>query len=427
MRIFDLALKDLQQVSRSKMSLIMLVLMPIVFTFFMGFALSWAIKARRNSPPGGWINQDNGSLLSAQLETQLTNSGALRLVKMDAAQANGQLTSGKITAALVVPAGFSTNSGRTGEPAHLVGGCEHHQRPNGAAGDPGGVGVHFEHGADRGTRRGGAGHTAQPNLDAAALLAEKQATLQQASQAWQKPVVSVIVEKAQAAVQPQDGSANPYTQTSPGIMVQFTIFGMMTSASVLVMERKTGSLQRLLTTSINRAGIIAGHVLAMFSIVFLQEALLIVFGQLFLRVNYLRQPLATLLVMIGLGLWITCLGLLVGVVAKAQEQVIVFSLIAMFVLTALGGCWFPLEITGPTFSRIGYLTPAAWAMKGFQDIILRGQGGWPRCWRRWASCWLTWHWILRDCDMALQETPGSIMILSHSFFHKMKTWQPVYV
>jgi ABC-2 type transport system permease protein len=374
MRIFDLALKDLQQVSRDKMSLIMLVLMPIVFTFFMGFALSGNKSTPDSRLAVGWINQDNGSLLSAQLETQLTNSGALRLVKMDAAQANGQLTSGKITAALVVPAGFSaqTLAGQASQltlwvDASTTNGQTAQQVIQAAL-------VHTLSMAQTAQLAAGALHTAQPNLDAAALLAEKQATLQQASQAWQKPVVSVIVEKAQAAVQPQDGSANPYTQTSPGIMVQFTIFGMMTSASVLVMERKTGSLQRLLTTSINRAGIIAGHVLAMFSIVFLQEALLIVFGQLFLGVNYLRQPLATLLVMIGLGLWITCLGLLVGVVAKAQEQVIVFSLIAMFVLTALGGCWFPLEITGPTFSRIGYLTPAAWAMKGFQDIILRGQG-----------------------------------------------------
>jgi len=374
MRIFDLALKDLQQVSRDKMSLIMLVLMPIVFTFFMGFALSGNKSTPDSRLAVGWINQDNGSLLSAQLETQLTNSGALRLVKMDAAQANGQLTSGKITAALVVPAGFSAQT-LAGQASQLTLWVDA-STTNGQTAQQviQAVLVHTLSMAQTAQLAAGALHTAQPNLDAAALLAEKQATLQQASQAWQKPVVSVIVEKAQAAVQPQDGSANPYTQTSPGIMVQFTIFGMMTSASVLVMERKTGSLQRLLTTSINRAGIIAGHVLAMFSIVFLQEALLIVFGQLFLGVNYLRQPLATLLVMIGLGLWITCLGLLVGVVAKAQEQVIVFSLIAMFVLTALGGCWFPLEITGPTFSRIGYLTPAAWAMKGFQDIILRGQG-----------------------------------------------------
>jgi len=40
------------------------------------------------------------------------------------------------------------------------------------------------------------------------------------------------------------------------------------------------------------------------------------------------------------------MGLLIGVLVKSQDQVIVYSLIAMFVLTALGGCWFPLEITG---------------------------------------------------------------------------------
>ena len=38
MRILDLALKDLSQMFRDKRSLLFLVAMPIVFTFFMGFA-----------------------------------------------------------------------------------------------------------------------------------------------------------------------------------------------------------------------------------------------------------------------------------------------------------------------------------------------------------------------------------------------------
>ena len=46
----------------------------------------------------------------------------------------------------------------------------------------------------------------------------------------------------------------------------------------------------------------------------------------------------------------------------------------MFVFSALGGAWFPLEFTGQTFSTIGHLTPSAWAMDGFQNIIVRELG-----------------------------------------------------
>lgn len=74
------------------------------------------------------------------------------------------------------------------------------------------------------------------------------------------------------------------------------------------------------------------------------------------------------------ALFAASLGLLIGAMAKSEEQVIVFALIPMFVLAALGGAWVPLEITPIGFQRIARLTPVAWVMEGFQDIVIRGQG-----------------------------------------------------
>jgi ABC-type multidrug transport system permease subunit len=34
----------------------------------------------------------------------------------------------------------------------------------------------------------------------------------------------------------------------------------------------------------------------------------------------------------------------------------------------------PLEVTGSTFQTIGHVSPVAWAMDGFKNILLRGQG-----------------------------------------------------
>jgi ABC-2 type transport system permease protein len=68
------------------------------------------------------------------------------------------------------------------------------------------------------------------------------------------------------------------------------------------------------------------------------------------------------------------LGLLIGVIAKSEEQAIIFSLIPMFVLSGLGGAWVPLEITGAAFQAVGHISPVAWAMDGFKNIVARGLG-----------------------------------------------------
>jgi ABC-2 type transport system permease protein len=192
-----------------------------------------------------------------------------------------------------------------------------------------------------------------------------------ATKAWSKPALSVKVEQTGEQASSSQRAA---AQVSPGMMVQFVILGLINSAMVLMLERKTHALTRMLTTPISRVEIIAGHILAMLLLTLLQEIILVAFGQIFYNVNYLREPLATLLMMVALALWTSSLGLLIGVFAKVQDQVVAFSMIAMFVFALLGGCWVPLDITGPTFSTIAHVTPTAWAMDGFQNIIVRGQG-----------------------------------------------------
>jgi ABC-2 type transport system permease protein len=157
-------------------------------------------------------------------------------------------------------------------------------------------------------------------------------------------------------------------------LVQFAIFGLITSAQILVQERKTRTLQRLMTTAMKPWEIVAGHLLAMFGLVFLQMVMLVVFGQLVLNVNYLREPVGTLLVSIALGLWVASMGLLIGVIAKSDDQVILYAMIAMFLFSALGGTWFPLEAAGGAFAAIGKAMPSAWAMSGYQNILMRGLG-----------------------------------------------------
>jgi ABC-2 type transport system permease protein len=120
--------------------------------------------------------------------------------------------------------------------------------------------------------------------------------------------------------------------------------------------------------------ILFGHYLAIFFLIFIQFLILIMFAQLALKVNYMRVPAATLLVALSAALCISALGLLIGILARSEEQAIIFSLVPMFVFSGLGGAWVPLEATSETFRAIGHFSPVAWGMDGFENIIARGLG-----------------------------------------------------
>ncbi len=190
--------------------------------------------------------------------------------------------------------------------------------------------------------------------------------------AWHKPPIQVSVTSSQA-IKPQNQGIISLAHYSPSMMLQFAIAGLLTAATVIVGERKSRSLQRLLTTAVARVHILLGHYLAIFTMVFGQFILLIIFGQLALKVDYFRLPLATLLVASTAAACIAAMGLLIGVLAKSDEQAIIFSLISMFIFSGLGGAWVSLEATGATFQAIGHFSPVAWAMDGFTNIVVREQ------------------------------------------------------
>jgi ABC-type Na+ efflux pump permease subunit len=196
----------------------------------------------------------------------------------------------------------------------------------------------------------------------------------QAGKTWSSPALTIASEPATGEPAKVRVVANGFNQASPGTLVQFTIFGVMTAAMLLVFERRSRTLARLLSTPATKVEVIGGHVLAMFIVTFLQGLLLVVLGQLAFGVHYLNNIAGVLCVLAALSLWVASLGLLIGTLAKGPEQVSVFSMIAMFFFAAGGGAWFPLEITGRAFSTMGHLLPSAWAMDGLQNVAVRGLG-----------------------------------------------------
>jgi ABC-2 type transport system permease protein len=363
-RIFDITVKDLRQILRNRMSFLFLLIMPIVFTLVFGLAFGGPSKTTDPRLPVGTLDLDSGSL-SADLKSMLSASTVIRLDETPGrseADLKSLVSSGKLAAAIVIPTGYS-QSIRDGNPLKLSVYADSSQTSSATVESEILVAVNRLTSARR-TAGIAAKVTGDPSVFDPAMAA--------ALTAWQNPPIQVSITSGFSST-PQDQKVMSLAHSSPSMMLQFAIASLLTAATVIVNERKTRSLQRLLTTATSRFQILCGHYLAIFSMIFIQFLILILFGQL-LGVDYLRLPLATLLVAAVSAICIAALGLLIGVMAKSEEQAIIFSLIPMFVLSGLGGAWVPLEFTGATFQAIGHVSPVAWALDGFKDIVGRGLG-----------------------------------------------------
>ncbi len=376
MRIIDLALKDLLQTVRDKMSAVFIIAMPVIFTVFFGLMFGPPNPDVDNRLQVALINQDLGGELASSLVSSLDSSDFIRLVDTlpeDRDKTLSSISSEKIAALVEIPAGYSEQlfSGNT---ADIIVTAANNTQPGITAQSIVQTALGRMQGSIESARlAAGNVEKSQPFETDAARREFLQQSYQLASELWKSPAVGLSSANLQSG-KPQSFAPSGFAQSSPGLLVQFAIFGLLIPGTVVVSERNSRTFQRLLTTPLSRTGAILGHGLAFFSIVFIQEFILIAIAQAFLGVNYLQQPLGVLMVMVALALMAASLGMLIAIVAKKEQQVILYSLVAMFLLAALGGAWFPLEVAGKTFSNIGHLLPSAWAMDAFQNLIIRGLG-----------------------------------------------------
>jgi ABC-2 type transport system permease protein len=364
-RILDITLKDLMQLLRDVKTFMFLLIMPVLFTFLFGYAFGGFSSGDSDSRlPVGYLSQDD-HWITDSLHDLLSESEVIRLdesIFYSAADLEKLVADGDLAASIIIPDGYGRAILKD-KSARLI--------------------VIAEQNSSAWTTIQAELLTLAGRLDGAvrtATIIEQMDVegipfdyaFEKSLAAWDEPPIAI--NETTSLTMKKTGNESALAHTAPGMMLQFAIAGLLTAAQVIVSERKSRTLQRLLTTATNRVHIVLGHYLAIFILIFTQFIILMTFAQVVLKVDYLRVPAATLLVAFSAALCISALGLLIGILAKTEEQAIMFSLIPMFVFAGLGGAWVPLEVTGPTFQAIGHLSPIAWGMDGFENIAARGLG-----------------------------------------------------
>src|SRR5512138_3241616 len=108
-RILDIALKDLLQLSRDFKTFMFLLIMPIIFTFLFGYAFGGFGGGDSDSRlPVGYLSQDD-HWISDSLHDLLARSEVIRLdedIFRSSADLENQVADGDLAAAIIVPDGY---------------------------------------------------------------------------------------------------------------------------------------------------------------------------------------------------------------------------------------------------------------------------------------------------------------------------------
>ena len=93
-----------------------------------------------------------------------------------------------------------------------------------------------------------------------------------------------------------------------------------------------------------------------------------------LGVNWGRDYAALALILFTFALAGTALGVMLAAFSRTVSQAGGLTFLFSMTMAALGGAWWPLEITPKFYQDAVQILPSTWAMRGFNDVIIRGQG-----------------------------------------------------
>jgi ABC-2 type transport system permease protein len=165
-----------------------------------------------------------------------------------------------------------------------------------------------------------------------------------------------------------------FGQTVPGMGAMFVMFTVLGGMAALLRERQRWTLQRLGALPLARSQILGGKILTYFTLGMLQYLIVFAVG-LAVGLDFGPNPFLLLPVMAAFVLCCTALTLAIAPAMTSEGQAGVVANLLALTFASLGGAWWPLEIVPEFMQRIGHLSPVAWAMDAFQDLLFYG-GGW---------------------------------------------------
>ncbi len=181
--------------------------------------------------------------------------------------------------------------------------------------------------------------------------------------------LTLTVKPAGHHVEPPIG----FAQAVPGTMVMFTMLVLLTSGAVtLVLERDQGLLRRLASAPISPAAIVFGKWGGRMILGLVQIVFAMITGSVLFKMHWGSALPMVFLVLVGWAAFSAGLAIVLANITRTPAQTAGLGVFSTQILAALGGCWWPIEVTPAWMQKLSLALPTGWAMNALHRLVSFG-------------------------------------------------------
>ena len=342
-RLRSLIRKEFIQIRRDKRTLILVLIIPIMQLFLLGYA---ATNDVRNVPLAVY-DQDRGT--QARLLLDAYRAADYFTISYEAnseKDLRDLLDSGEARAGMIIPAGYTDDiqAGKTARVIFVLDGS-----------DP---------------------TVASTALSAAQLIGQAHST---------QILQSSLLRRGQASVIQPPVEVSTTVWYNPDLVSAYFmipgVIGMILSAltsiltaSAIVRERERGTIEQLIVTPIRPWELVLGKMLPYVVLAFLNTLEVLAFGHFWFGVPirgslWLIAAASFLFLLSSLGI-----GLLASTIANTQQEAMLIVWMTLLPSVFLAGFFFPLQAMPKLLQWISYIFPLRYYLVIIRSLMLKGVG-----------------------------------------------------
>ncbi|MCK2217477.1 ABC transporter permease [Actinomadura sp. ATCC 31491] len=343
--VWAIAWANLVRLFRDRSNLFFVVIFPIVLIAVFGLSFGSGFQ-----PPLGVADADGGPQ-AARLVRALEQAGH-RVVRVGSAEeARDGVERGRLAGALVIPAGYE-RALRGYVPLTLpyLGRNEPDALQLGAA------------------VRAAVTRVTMPAR--AAAYARDGSFDELVARAEAAPAPGVTVAASTVGTATALAGMTGYDVAATSQLLLFMFLTSMNGATALIESRQLGVSRRMYATPVTSRGILLGEAAGRVGVALLQGLIIMAGSALLFGVRW-GDPAGAVALLLAFALVGGGAGMLLGAAARTGQQATALGLLLALGLAAIGGAMVPLDFFSATLRRLAHLTPHAWALDGFAELLRR--------------------------------------------------------
>jgi len=348
------AWKDLMELFRNRMMLIMLVLMPLLMMTMAGFMFPSSTSISQVSV--ALVNEDEGSesaTLIAALETMNSSTGMMTITSASSLdEVRSMIQVGEVEGGIIIASNFTSSliTGKQGVITIVT-------------------------------------DQSNPQMSMLLQIALKEVLEQMGTWLAQQNVQglnqTVNPSNSLAIVKPYSiqtegavlGDFSYFDFIAPGLMAMTVMMSVMTGLPAAIShEREVGTLDGMMVAPINRLAIILGKTLAQTARGMLQGTLILALAVALFGVT-IHGSILLIFALLLLGVFsFVGLGVVITSFAKDQETAMMVMMALMFPMMLLSGVFFPIQQMPWFMQDISKFLPLTYAATALRKVMVFGAG-----------------------------------------------------